>query len=114
MFSILRRGCVWRLLNSATARAGEPLSAKRGALDLRTPMPALHGVGGRLGGADGRFSKDQREIRSELGWVGFDDHDIVAPGLHDGLSHSGLGQQRLQRHHTAREDQRAEHCLDLP
>jgi hypothetical protein len=70
-------------------------------------MPSLDGVGGLLEVADGRLRNDQCNIRSELGVVGVDDHDVVATSIHDGLSHGGLGQQRIHRHYTACEHQLA-------
>ena len=54
---------------------------------------------------DRRQAAPQRShnIGSALGWVGFDDHDVVAPCLHDALSHGGSGQQRIHRDHTTRQ-----------
>jgi hypothetical protein len=64
-------------------------------------MPSIEGLGCLLVVANGRRCQDPLDIRSELGWVGVTDHDVVPPCVPDGLSHRRLSQQRLPRAPTA-------------
>ena len=75
-------------------------------------MPSIEGLRCLLVVANGWLRTDPLDIRSELGWVGLDAHDVVTPCGHDGLSHRCWSQQRLHRDHTARQHQLAQHRLD--
>ena len=71
---------------------------------LDAPMPAVHRVGGCLLVARGGQRKDSLNIGPELRLIVFDDHDIIAAFVHNGLRHVALRQERVHRDNTAFQD----------
>ena len=75
-------------------------------------MPAVHRVGGCLLVARGWQRKDSLNIGPELRLIVFDDHDIIAAFVHNGLRHVALRQERVHRDNTAFQDSLAQERLD--
>lgn len=75
-------------------------------------MPSIEGLSCLLVVANGRLRNDQLDIRSALGVVCCDEHDVVTTCVHAGLSHRCLSQQRIHRNHTALPHHLAQHRLD--
>jgi hypothetical protein len=60
-----------------------------------------------------RQGEDPCDIGLELRLVVLDDHDIIAPSLHQRLCHLSLGEQGIHRHDAVRQYDLGSYGLDL-
>jgi hypothetical protein len=74
---------------------------------LNAPMTDISCAGPLLLVACRGESKDQLDISSQLWLILFDDHDIIATLVHNGLGHGPLGQQRIHGDHPLPQDELA-------
>jgi hypothetical protein len=74
---------------------------------LDAPMANVHRACGLLTVARWRERKDQLDIRTQLRLILFDEHDIIATLVYNGLGHVPLGQQRIHRDDTVLQDELA-------
>src|SRR6516162_5791073 len=77
---------------------------RREVTGLDAPMTHVHRPHALLAIACRRHGKNQLDIGFELRLIVFDEHDIVPTRVHNRLRHLALGEQRIHRHHTARQD----------
>jgi hypothetical protein len=67
----------------------------------------------RLRVACWREGKDELNIGVQLWLIRFDDHDVIAAPVDNGLGDMPLGQEGIHGEHPAWQDELAEHRLDL-
>ena len=80
---------------------------------LDAPMADIDCACSLLTVARGRQRKDSRDIGAELRLVLFDNHDIIASLLHNGLGHLPLGQQGVHRAYPALQNELVQDGLHL-
>jgi hypothetical protein len=80
---------------------------------LDAAMADIHRARGLLTVARWRQRKDPLDIGAELWLIVFDDHDVIAPSVYNGLGYVPLRQQRIHRDHPILQHQLAQHRLDL-
>ena len=77
---------------------------RREVTGLDTPMAHVYRTHTFLAIARWRQGKNSRNIGFELRLILFGDHDIIPTRVHNRLRHLALGEQRIHRHHAARQN----------